>query len=215
MKSTSLLHVWPRLMVELIVIVVGILMALGLDAWWGERQDRQAERVALGFIHEEFVENQQRFDEAFDHHIIIRDALVKIADSTPADCNEDLTALLETAIFEWHTFDPLAGATQSLISSGGLNLVRDKALRIRLASWSGLFSELEKEEMRAVQGRDKVSDYVAREFPDYDCPSLLGDSTFKFLLRLREGEEEEVIEDNTQIPESIQQILDATDPASL
>ena len=94
-------------------------------------------------------------------------------------------------------------------------MVSDKDLRIRLASWSGIFSELEEEELRAVQGRDRVTEYVAREFPDYNCPVLLGDSTFRFLLGLRQGEENEVIEDNNQIPESIQKILDATDPASL
>jgi hypothetical protein len=87
MKSTSLLQVMPRMMVELIVIVGGILMALWFDAWWGEREDRQAERVALVSIHEEFVENKQRFDLSFDHHTRIHDALVQISSSTPLDCN--------------------------------------------------------------------------------------------------------------------------------
>jgi len=54
-----------------------------------------------------------------------------------------------------------------------------------------------------------------REFPDFDCPVLLGDNTFMFLLALKELEELEVLSGNTQIPESIQLILDATDPASL
>jgi hypothetical protein len=45
-------------------------------------------------------------DEAFDHHTRIYDALVQISNSSPPDCNEDLTAVLEIAIFHWHTFDP-------------------------------------------------------------------------------------------------------------
>jgi hypothetical protein len=123
--------------------------------------------------------------------------------------------VLNLAIFEWHTFNPVVGATQSLISSGRFSLIRDIELRVRLASWSGLYSELQQEETRAVEARDTVSDYVAREFPDYDCPVLLGDSTFMMLLNFKELEELEVLGDNDQIPESIQLILAATNPATL
>jgi hypothetical protein len=42
---------------------------------------------------------------------------------------------------------------------------------------------------------------------------LMGDGTFKRLLFLRQMEEFEVLNDNDQIPESIQLILAATGPA--
>jgi hypothetical protein len=215
MKSTSLLQTLPRLMVELIVIVVGILLALWVDAYWGERKDRQEERVALTTIHEEFVENKQSFDHAFDNHTRIYEALALISNSTPADCDEELDATLETAVFHWQTFNPSVGATQSLITSGQIGLIRDDTLRVQLASWSGHYSDLVEDEMRTVAASDRITEYIAHDFPEFDCPALLGDKTFMFLLGLREFAEFTVIDENDRIPEVIQLILDAADPAKL
>jgi len=38
---------WKRLAIEAPVIVVSILLAFTIDAWWDERGERAAERVLL------------------------------------------------------------------------------------------------------------------------------------------------------------------------
>jgi hypothetical protein len=222
MQSTSLLSAMPRLMVEVIVIVVGVLLALWADAFWEERVDRRKELAVLTTIHQEFVENKRRFDLAIDHHKRMFDASVLVLESTPSDCNEDLDAAIELAVINWHTFNPVSGATQSLIASGRLDLIQDEELRIGLASWAGLNLDLAHDEMRTVDLRDKIAEYVAREFPEYFsesqdsiCPVLLGDGTFRGLLSLRAAEIYEVTTDNDEIPKFIEKILTATDPATL
>ena len=42
---------WLRIFVEGVVIVVSILLAFGLQAWWDGVQDRQTEHSILGELH--------------------------------------------------------------------------------------------------------------------------------------------------------------------
>ena len=65
-------------------------------------------------------------------------------------------------------------------------------------------------------------EYIAREFPQFGlqgfdgpyCKVLVGDGTFRMLLINRFIEVSEVIAEKDTISESIQKILDATDPAT-
>jgi len=38
---------WPRMFAEALAIVVSILLAFGIQAWWEERQDRAVEQALL------------------------------------------------------------------------------------------------------------------------------------------------------------------------
>ena len=46
----------PRWLIELAVIVVSILLAFGIDAWWEERQDRREEAEILAGLEREFTD---------------------------------------------------------------------------------------------------------------------------------------------------------------
>jgi hypothetical protein len=49
---------WKRLMTEGAVIVVSILLAFAIDAWWQERQDRDSQRARLARVSAEIVVNR-------------------------------------------------------------------------------------------------------------------------------------------------------------
>src|SRR5690349_2573027 len=46
---------WPRLVIELLVLVLGITASFALDQWRREREDRQLERRTLEGLHENLV----------------------------------------------------------------------------------------------------------------------------------------------------------------
>ncbi len=52
-----------RLVAESAAIILSILVAFSLDAWWTELQDRQTERDDLDRLHVEFVWNRDRVNE--------------------------------------------------------------------------------------------------------------------------------------------------------
>ena len=49
---------WLRVFVEGVVIVLSILLAFGIDAWWDELGDRRSEREALVRLQGEFERNR-------------------------------------------------------------------------------------------------------------------------------------------------------------
>ena len=53
---------WRRILVEGLVIVVSILLAFGIEAWWQERGDRTAELEALVGLHAEFTAIRERLE---------------------------------------------------------------------------------------------------------------------------------------------------------
>jgi len=57
---------WNRLLLEGVVIVASILLAFAIDAWWDERQDRQAEGNQLLSIAAELESNAERIREKLE-----------------------------------------------------------------------------------------------------------------------------------------------------
>ena len=54
---------WKRLVVEAAAIVVSILLAFGIDAWWDARNDVVEEREILIGLEIEFVDLRARLDQ--------------------------------------------------------------------------------------------------------------------------------------------------------
>ena len=203
---------------ELGVIVVGILIALGVDTWWQQRQDRGVERESLAAVHTEFQENHARYGEAIRTHQEIVQAVVAVLAASPENCNDELAETLRVAVYRWQTFDPATGETELLIASGRLALIRDANLRRRLASWSSLVSDLVEDEARAVVRRDAMVDFIAMNAPtraldvsELECRTLLSDARFRYLLQARLlAEREPLTEENRRVEHAIVEILGAT-----
>jgi len=48
---------WRGALGELVIVIVGVIIALGVDSWWSDRQDRVAEKGHLEALQSEFTEN--------------------------------------------------------------------------------------------------------------------------------------------------------------
>ena len=203
---------------EMVVIVVGILIALAVDAWWQQHQDRRAERETLAAVYAEFQENDARYREAIRTHDEIVQAVVAVLAASPDDCGEQVAESLGLAVYRWQTFDAASGETDLLIASGRLALIQDADLRRRLASWNSLVSDLVEDEVRAVARRDAIVDFIAMntptrslQFSALECRSLLADARFRYLLQVRlVAEREPLSEENRRVERAIVAILDAT-----
>lgn len=132
-----------RIVTELVVIVVGVLVALGLEASWGRLQDRIRERAIVADLAEEFAANEARLrsDLARNDSVVAKlDEWHSIV-ATGADASPDsIAALLDGSLF-LSRFDPLTGVLASIRETGELALVRDSHLRTALAGWEGKVEE--------------------------------------------------------------------------
>ena len=121
---------------ELSIIVVGVLLALAADAAWEARGERQLEAALLQDLVDEFRLNAEELQADLDANTRTLQAmeLYFTALEEGALPEDSLEALLVRSGGQFR-FDPEAGTLSSLIASGQLRLISDRALRGDLAAW--------------------------------------------------------------------------------
>jgi hypothetical protein len=123
---------------EIILIVVGILLALQISEWNQARKDRAEEQEILSGLKSEFEnhhrvltrgsnlrKNQLSRISQFMSHIKNQEEALSIA-----ELDEALYFVLLA-----YTWDPSNSVLDALIASGKLELIQDSELRRKLASW--------------------------------------------------------------------------------
>ena len=152
---------------EILLVVVGILIALQVNNWNEERaNDKKAHDLAKALI-VEFQTNQEQLEQLFEIH---RDTdraskkLLNMRNESHSEVEDDsLLDLLWPTYMMW-TFDPVNGALRSGISSGDINLLESDSLKAKLFQWEDLVSDLDEEETRMINyeivGREIKNEYV-------------------------------------------------------
>ena len=122
---------WARVFVEGIVIVVSILLAFGVDAFWDRRSDAEAERRYLRLLDRDLGLMVDQLNESLDYEEGRASAANRAYDalSGGADLeNEELSEALTLAT-QRRTLDPPRATYQDLINTGNLRVIRNPDLR--------------------------------------------------------------------------------------
>ena len=131
-------HEWRGLVIEITVVVVGILIAFALNSWWDGRAQASQERAHLRALHSDFAANVERLGEAAARQERIERAgrqLLSLSQSgTPAGI--DTVRKLMGQVFNSGRFEPVMGAYEAIVNSGGLTQISDDSLRAALAAFA-------------------------------------------------------------------------------
>ena len=133
---------WLRVFVEGVVIVGSILLAFGIEAWWGGVQERAEEQELLIGLRQEFVENQEilRVSLALvDQGVDDLRRFVALTPDQAAQIPSD-SAWARVIIPHRRVFSSSLslGFLDATVSSGKLAMIRDGNLRAALARTSGI-----------------------------------------------------------------------------
>jgi hypothetical protein len=218
-----------RLLIEALVVVASILVAFSLDAWWSERAERRTEAAHLRALRSDFEQNVSRLKVLIEQEERIADAsqrllLAAISPTTPSP--EDSLANLLGQVFNSGRFDPLMGAYEAVVNSGGLAQVRDDSLRLVLAEFASLLegryyerfsNELYFDFIRGFTGQlgfsaavvasDSLAAAAAASRPRVE---LLRDPKFREQLALRYIAESNVAVSYRGLLEKAERVLDLT-----
>lgn len=130
MESKSWSRRGFRLGAELLVIVVGVLIALSADAWWDQRQDRQAEVRHLTSLREDLKESLLLLDESDRSRASMMDALAHISsedlDRVPVD---SVAQWVYVGLFSLFNYAPQLTALADLRSSDQLRVLTPEVRR--------------------------------------------------------------------------------------
>lgn len=119
---------------ELVLVVVGILIALQIDSWNDDRLDREREREIVASMLNDVRIDHEQVIRAIDGNQILVDALnrlLKLVENLSDDPQYRRDVFLHSVVYTyWYLRADFTNLTMSQLSSGGnLFLVRDKQVR--------------------------------------------------------------------------------------
>ncbi len=130
---------------EIVLVVIGILIALSINNWNEYRKERMEEKALLSQLQSEFESNYKQLDEK----IIIRNNMISASLKLleyidyPEKRNMDSinTHLVQTLLVP--TFDPIIN---DIMSSGRIQLIKNNRLKELLTLWTSEIVQVTEEE---------------------------------------------------------------------
>lgn len=192
---------WRRLLVEGVVILVSILLAFGIDAWWEDRQENQEALRQVDRVLAELEANTVILDK----HVAWMKAATAATAEFLAICGPDPQPITSAAmgkhfdgIFGVPTLSVSRNATEQFLASGRLTLGEWTSVRQELASLQSQWQEEERDSLELRRFREPImeragklipglttslqhpamSKYQASKFP-FDSTALLSDRQFE------------------------------------
>jgi len=137
---------------EIVLVVIGILIALSLNNWNENRISKNKEKLLLKELHNEFKSNKAQLDSVIFYHKRSFRSAENIISKFPINLKTiDLDSLgYNTFFMGWiYTFNPSAGVTNALSNSSSFELISNETLRKLLISWNDIVEDYQEEELRA------------------------------------------------------------------
>ncbi len=202
---------------EIVLVVIGILIALSINNWNEYRKETNFEQKILRELKSDFVYNESELNS----NIIKSSKLASNGDSLlnlfklPKDEVNPIDFFKYTrSLGGYSTFSPSNGALNALISSGNLYIIKNDSLRMYLSRWSGMLEDAREDEIRLIEFGDTHMDPFRLEYsnlrPDsvYVDPALLENNKFRNTVRTIRGGANYNVENYEILSLEITKILD-------
>jgi len=139
---------------EILLVMIGILLALQVSNWNQERLAKDKETLLLSSLHKEFLSNRSQLDTVLVYHNRAMDATRYVISQFPIDPETINVDTLSKNLRGWgyrYTFNPSQGVIRSLVNTSSFNLISNDELRILLVSWEDVLADYQEEEIVAAE----------------------------------------------------------------
>jgi len=146
---------------EIVLVVIGILIALQINTWNEERKDVKTETRALFNLKSEFDENQKLLQIIHD---IKQENINQGRTYIELITNDTIPLTQKIALKIPTNFAVPWGATNSvlnsLLSTGAIDKIKNDTLKLLLTNWAVLVNNFEGSEMRYLSAVDRKQEYL-------------------------------------------------------
>ena len=156
---------------EIILVMIGILLALQVNNWNNQRLEANKEQTVLKNLRSDFNHNIAEFDRIYNSTANSYKSSLKLLEIIKDDSKinpPEIDSLFNSIINDFYSLDLNSASIDEIKNSGSLNIIKDTQLRKQLSNWS--FIEADSE--------DDIEIYYNYMF-DFFIPSL----TNKSILR--------------------------------
>ena len=128
---------------EIILVVIGILIALQINNWNQNRTNRNEEKTILNALKLEISENQIILAKDLKRHGSALRLIKELSDNISPEPKKIETKRLDSLMFSlgWLPgYTPKEGVINSILASGKISLIKNNELNSKLAGWSSLLN---------------------------------------------------------------------------
>jgi hypothetical protein len=214
------------LLLEGVAIVISILMAFWIDAWWEGRKDRHEEQELLIGLEIEFVDLRDRLDGWAQFNRRGMQYIGQYLSDSVTEMDLRSVELTFRAAYFANVLDQ-GGAIDSLFASGRLERISDRGVRTRLLKWPDWLEDIHTNDQSAREfTANQIGPFLAKNgFPRTNCADgrlvcsesgpvpreyiqLAADSEFRALLMMRRSWMRLAIRDHENARSEADEILE-------
>jgi hypothetical protein len=153
---------------EIVLVVIGILIALSINNWNQNRINKQNEKLILTELHREFISNKIQLDTVLFINRRSFQSTKYLRSQLPIDITKANLDSLSFHLYYFgftYTFNPSEGVTNALMNSSTFNLISNDELRQLLIRWDDVVSDYQEEEVNAVENyRSQLKPFEKKYF---------------------------------------------------
>ena len=173
-RSRSVLS---RAVVEFLVIVVSILAAFALDAWWESRSERARVVERLEALEAELLTTRELIAEERGQLASTRSAVTAIlghiSPDAPLISPDSLNTLMDLS-FRHGTIELQGGLAQSLQTTGEAMSIQSDGITSLLATWPVALADVRSKSAMLEQNREIILDHLYGTYPTLDITHKTG-----------------------------------------
>lgn len=170
---------------EIILVMIGILLALQVNNWNQLRQLQKEELITLKSLHQEFSENLNLFDDIYKKHLYRKKSIETVMSVNVIELTNDSLFTLSGGVGMQWTFDPFQGIYHSVINSGKIDLISNDSLKFIIARFQDILIDYKEEEIM-------TNDFCSDNLYPFIIDNLK--MNFNAVFGLKEMSEEEQME---------------------
>ena len=135
---------------EIILVVLGILIALQINNWNEERQDRAKERFLISQLHQEFLNNKKDLQSTLSINCELLQSTDQILSFLVDRKKIQDPHILDSIFGDFYTgtatFNPSNGIVYSIANSESIDLVTNDSLKQAILGWRGVLEDYAEDE---------------------------------------------------------------------
>lgn len=131
---------------EIVLVMVGILLALQVTNWNNQRLERLREQAILKNLQIDFQNNIANLETASASFEVAYQASVDLLEIIKGDQQinpEEVDHLVDIIVNKTMSYDLITGSINEIFNTGSLNLIQDSALKKQISNWSFYYSDTE------------------------------------------------------------------------
>ena len=166
-----------RAVKEFALILISILVAFALDAWWDNSVLERQTNNELESVKVELTQTVEELEELDIGLKSMRQAVVTLLHNIAPDAEPlslDSLATLMDLSFRMNSVEVQFGSVQSLLSSGAFASIREPELKIALAAYPARTARIRTESQALVDNREIIVQYLNDKMPTLSITQKTG-----------------------------------------